>query len=297
VRSRSSRADAAAAAAVDVAHAAAADTGGPDAVGEHLGYEAEGERVVTHRFACTMPGYVGWQWAVTVVRASRSKTVTVDECVVLPGPESVLAPAWVPWDERVRPEDLGPGDLIPIAAGDTRLVPGYTDAAGDIDTRDLVEELGLGREWVLSPRARDAAAQRWYEGEGGPDTPIAKSAPGACGTCGFAIPLAGSLGRLFGVCTNERTPFDGRVVSIDHGCGGHTDVRLPEPQDDTAEPVVDTLSYELVPFDTSDDDVADVVASDVADDVATDATDDVITDATVEATSPEEPADAEPDHD
>lgn len=244
-------------AAVDVAHAAAAETGGPDAVGEHLRHDAEGERVVTHHFACTLPGYIGWEWAVTVVRASRSKTVTVDECVLLPGPESVLAPAWVPWEERVRPEDLGPGDLIPIASDDTRLVPGYTDVANDTDVRELVEELGLGREWVLSREARDDAAQRWYDSEGGPDTPIAKAAPASCGTCGFAIPLVGTLGRLFGVCTNERTPFDGKVVSIDHGCGGHTDVRLPPPTDDSPEPVVDTLSYELVPFDAADGSATD----------------------------------------
>lgn len=255
-RSRSARPDAAAVSAVDVARAAAVETGGADGVGEHLGHDVEGERVVTHHFACLLPGYVGWRWAVTVARASRAKTVTVDECVLLPGPDSVLPPAWVPWEERVRPDDLGPGDLIPVAADDARLIPGYTDVANDTDVRDVVEELGLGREWVLSRDGRADAAQRWYDGEGGPHTPIAKSAPAPCGTCGFAIPLAGSLGRLFAVCTNDRTPFDGTVVSIDHGCGGHTDVRLPAPQDDSPDPVVDALDHELVPFDPNGDDDA-----------------------------------------
>lgn len=246
-RSRAVKADAVAAAAVDEARAAAVQTGGVDAVGEYLGRDAEGERVVTHHFAATMSGYRGWRWAVTLARASRAKIVTVDECVLLPGTDAVLAPAWVPWEERVRPEDLGPGDLIPVADDDPRLVPGYTAAADD-DTREVVAELGLGREWVLSREARDDAAQRWHDGEAGPDTDIAKAAPGRCGTCGFSIPLAGSLGRAFGVCTNERTPFDGKVVSDDHGCGGHTDVRLPPPSDDAPEHVVDTLSYELVPM-------------------------------------------------
>ena len=50
-------------------------------VGVHLSAEAEGDRVVTHLFACERPGYVGWRWSVTVVRASRAKNVTVDDIV------------------------------------------------------------------------------------------------------------------------------------------------------------------------------------------------------------------------
>lgn len=246
-RSRAAKADAVAVAAVDEARASAVETGGADAVGEYLGRDIEGERVVTHYFAATMAGYRGWRWAVTLARASRAKTVTVDECVLLPGADALLAPAWVPWEERVRPEDLGPGDLIPVAADDPRVVPGYV-AVGDDDTRDVVADLGLGREWVLSREGRDAAAQRWHDGATGPNTDIAKAAPGHCGTCGFAVPLAGSLGRAFSICTNERTPFDGMVVGNDHGCGGHTDVRLPPPSDDNPPHVVDTLSYELVPI-------------------------------------------------
>lgn len=249
IRSRAPKADAALVAAVDAARASAIETGGAAAVGDPLGYDAEGERVLTHYFSCLLPGYVGWRWAVTVARASRSKVVTVDECVLIPGAAAVLAPAWVPWDERVKPEDLGPGDLLPVAADDYRLEPGYT-SVDDEATREVVDELGLGRQWVLSREGRDDAAQRWHDGDSGPDTEIAKAAPGRCGSCGFSVALVGSLGRAFAVCTNERTPFDGKVVSHDHGCGGHSDVRLPPPSGDTPEPVVDTLSYELVPLDS-----------------------------------------------
>ncbi len=248
-RPRPRKPDAVAVKAVDEARTAAVDAGGADAVGEHLGHDSEADRVVTHYFACAMPGYLGWRWAVTVVRASRAKSVTVNECVLLPGAESVLAPAWVPWEDRVKPEDLGPGDLLPAPPEDPRLEPGYT-AIEDPDTNDVVDELGLGRTWVLSGEGRLDAAARWYEGEGGPQTEIAKAAPGPCGTCGFAVPLAGSLGRGFGVCSNERTPFDGKVVSHDHGCGGHSDVRLPGPAEDVSEPVVDTLAPEVVPMDS-----------------------------------------------
>lgn len=246
-RQNRARADATTVNAVDVARQTATEVGGVDAVGEHLGHDVEADRLVTHHFECLMPGYLGWRWAVTVVRASRAKAVTVDECVLLPGSAAVLAPEWVPWEERIKPDDLGPGDLIPVAPGDTRLLPGYSGAS-DLDELQVVDEIGLGREWVLSPEGRTDAAERWYEGEGGPTTDIAKSAPASCNTCAFAVPLAGSLAASFGVCANERTPFDGTVVSWDHGCGGHSDVRLPAPSDDGPEHVVDTLSYELVPL-------------------------------------------------
>src|SRR4051812_27396131 len=92
--------------AVDVARAAAVEEGGRQ-VGEHLGVQSEGARVVTHLFASLVPGYSGWRWAVTVARASRAKVVTVDEVVLLPGADAVLAPEWLPWSERLQPGDLG----------------------------------------------------------------------------------------------------------------------------------------------------------------------------------------------
>ncbi len=248
--SRSRKGDAACIEAVDVARAAAIDVARADLVGEHLGHDVEGERVVTHFFDCTTEGYRGWRWSVTVARASRAKVVTVDECVLLPGPEAILAPPWVPWDERLEPADLGPGDLLPTADDDPRLLPGYTGADDDPDpdaSRAVTDELGLGRARVLSPWGRDDAADRWRDGTGGPDTEISRAAPFRCETCGFLVPLAGALGRVFGVCANERAPFDGQVVSYDHGCGAHSEVRVGQPLPAVAGPVFDTLSHELVP--------------------------------------------------
>ncbi len=115
--------DEACAQAFDLARAAVEDLVGPEQVGPLLGSQADGDRVVTHLFACLDPAYSGWRWAVTVARASRSKRVTVDESVLLPGPDSLLAPDWVPWSERVRPGDVGVGDLLPASFDDERLVP------------------------------------------------------------------------------------------------------------------------------------------------------------------------------
>ena len=64
--------------AVDLARAAAEEMAGADGVGEHVGMQADDERVVTHLFACQDRAYVGWRWAVTVSRASRAKVVTVE---------------------------------------------------------------------------------------------------------------------------------------------------------------------------------------------------------------------------
>lgn len=105
--------DAICVAAVEPAREAAIIEAGAAVVGEHLGHRVEGERLVTHYFASTHPGYRGWRWAVTLTRASRAKTVTVNEVVMLPGDEAIVAPEWVPWSDRVQPGDLRPGDLFP----------------------------------------------------------------------------------------------------------------------------------------------------------------------------------------
>ena len=218
------RSDATLAAAVDVAEAAARAEGG-DRVGEHLGSRADGERVLTHFFAATLPGYSGWRWAVTLARASRSRTVTVDEVVLLPGDDALLAPEWVPWSERLRPGDLGVGDLLPARTDDERLVPAYL-LSDDPAVGSVAFELGLGRVRVMSRLGRDDATERWYAGDGGPDTAMAAHAPGRCGTCGFYLPIEGSLRAIFGVCGNAYSPRDGGVVSADAGCGAHSEAAV-----------------------------------------------------------------------
>jgi hypothetical protein len=212
--------DEVAAAAVDVARAAA-EADEPGLVGAHLGVSADDLRVVTHYFATLDPAYRGWRWAVTVARAPRAKSVTVDDVVLLPGDEALLAPEWVPWSERLRPGDLGVGDLLPTAADDPRLAPTFLTTDDEAES-DVAFELGLGRERVLSYDGRLDAVDRWYAGEPGPEAAMARSAPAACATCGFFVPLSGALRQAFGACANEMAPDDSRVVSVDHGCGAHS---------------------------------------------------------------------------
>ncbi len=249
---KSRKADAVLDAAVDVARLALSDSVPEADIGEHLRVVAESERVATHFFDCAQSGYAGWRWAVTVTRAPRQKVVTVNEITLLPGDDSLVAPAWVPWKDRVAKEDLGPGDLNPRPAADPRLVPGYLvgDEALDDTTareqRDVAREVGLGRELVLSVDGRDAAADRWYAGDHGPQTPIAKAAPAHCATCGFLVRVGGPLSSMFGVCANATAPSDGAVVSLDHGCGSHSDVVEEQPSQATAAPtpVLDTTTWD-----------------------------------------------------
>ena len=325
-RARSKEPDEACAQAVDLARGAAEEMAGPGGVGEHVGVTADGDRVVTHRFSCLDPAYRGWCWAVTVARASRAKNVTIDETLLVPGPEAILAPDWVPWKERVLPGDLGVGDLLPAPPDDARLVPaaslegddGVSDwgetawAMPGTEPEDLVpvpsaellaegldddDDVGTGRPGrrrdrrgrggfrgsqrrdpsaeerssatgadtagadvgrqdvlgdrpprarVLSAIGRDDTALRWYTSEHGPKSPLANAAPGLCSGCGFFVRLGGPLGRVFGVCANEYAPDDGRVVSVDHGCGAHSEGVTAAAADQPLRPVIDELGYDLV---------------------------------------------------
>jgi Protein of unknown function (DUF3027) len=102
---RTGKPDAFLAAAVDVARAAIEGITARAHIGAHIAAKSEGDRLVTHLFESKLPGYQGWQWYAVVTRNSRSKVVTVSELGLLPSENSILSPEWVPWAERVRPED------------------------------------------------------------------------------------------------------------------------------------------------------------------------------------------------
>ncbi|MCX6499266.1 MAG: DUF3027 domain-containing protein [Arthrobacter sp.] len=132
---RTGKPDAFLAASVDVARTGVEGIAPAEQVGRHLGAKSEGDRLVTHLFESLLPGYGGWQWYAVLTRNSRSKTVTVDELGLLPSEDSILAPEWVPWAERVRPEDADQDDAGTDAA---------TDAAApseDFPAEDALQEV------------------------------------------------------------------------------------------------------------------------------------------------------------
>ncbi|WOC12925.1 DUF3027 domain-containing protein [Gordonia sp. MP11Mi] len=234
--------------AVDVARAALVAEG--EQPGAHTGVTAEGDYAAAHYFDAQLNGYRGWQWCVVVAGAPDSSEVTVSEVALLPAGDALLAPDWVPWVQRVAPGDLGPGDLLAAPADDPRLVPGQIDTQ-DVSLIDADEvgqvaaEIGLGRDRLLSLEGRSDAAQRWYDGDFGPASPMARNARHACGTCGFYLPVAGALHSGFGVCANELSA-DGHVVSAEYGCGAHSDVKAPSGGGSPAYDAFDDGAIEVV---------------------------------------------------
>lgn len=241
--------DAVSANAIDLAREALLEVTDPGQVGEHVRADAAGERLVSHVFECTMPGYRGWSWVVVVARAPRAKAATVCETALVPGEDAMLAPEWKPWAERLEPGDVGADDLLPYQDDDARLEPGYEQTDDAEADRVAQWELGLGRVRVLSPEGRADAAERWASGEFGPREVSARKRRGTvdaqCRSCGFLSLLSGSLRQEFGVCTNEWSPADGRVVALGYGCGAHSETGHEEKKDDPSEHIVmDELEVE-----------------------------------------------------
>lgn len=115
---RTGKPDAVLAAAVDFARSALEGIAPAAQVGRHLGAKSEGDRVVTHLFESKLAGYQGWQWYAVIARNSRSKVITVNELGLLPSEDSILAPEWVPWAERVRPEDAQDAEIAESAVAE-----------------------------------------------------------------------------------------------------------------------------------------------------------------------------------
>lgn len=335
----------------ELAHNVALSVAGESGqVGDFVDSVELGEGVTDFRFTCRIPGYEGWQWAITLYHDEETDEWTVDESALVPTEQSLIAPKWVPWKDRLTADDLSVTDAIGTDPDDPRMEEGFRpvvaqeastgradaevrdedatkvetqtgarqladqgankptdsdsadasemaeepneftdgvnrsgdavepDAAGGIvgmtgkaqeaagfdgsgdaetagteqaddmddvdpkadtadaddsyadeDQAEAVEALMLSRRHVMSPLGRSEAAKRWYRGQHGPKSLSTKTADGnLCSTCAFFVPLVGELGSLFGVCANKWSVDDGKVVSMDHGCGEHSEIEQPE---------------------------------------------------------------------
>lgn len=226
-----------------------------------------GDDVTDFRFETRVRGYEGWQWSVTLYHDVELDHWTVNESSLVPTDKALRPPAWIPWKDRLEPTDLAVTDSIGTEPDDPRLEEGFraTDAGEGApaetpemsetsetskeDVEDAVEEFELSRRHVLTPLGRAQTAKRWYEGPRGPKSLSTKTADGnPCSTCGFFIPLKGELNLLFGVCANKWSSDDGRVVSVDHGCGEHSEIEPPEPSHlwVQSKPAFDDLHIDII---------------------------------------------------
>ena len=154
---RTGKPDAVLAAAVDTARTAIEGIAKASEIGDHLAARTEGDRVVTHLFESRLPGYIGWQWYAVLTRNSRSKVVTVNELGLLPSENSVLAPEWVPWAERVRPEDAQEQEA-------------QDQEAQDQETQEPEARDEGTAEGAAAPEPEPAADEVPAEGAAGPQT-------------------------------------------------------------------------------------------------------------------------------
>ncbi|MEC5200900.1 hypothetical protein RCH21_003154 [Arthrobacter sp. PL16] len=128
------KSDAVLEAAVERARSAVLEVAPESQIGRHVSAVIEGERLVTHRFEAFLPGYGGWQWYASVARVARSKDVTVCEVGLLPSAASLVAPEWLPWSQRVRPEDSESDDGVPQVGGSQDGGPAPVEALDSTDT-------------------------------------------------------------------------------------------------------------------------------------------------------------------
>lgn len=244
-----------------------------------------GENVTDFRFEAHVRGYEGWQWSVTLYHDVEMDRWTVNESSLVPTDKALRPPKWIPWKDRLEPGDLAVTDSIGTDPDDPRMEEGFrktrsdnsqvgiqpdadgaqpSDAASSVDDAasedrqpstsgedidEAVEQFDLSRRHVMTPLGRSQTAKRWYEGPHGPKSLSTKTAGGnPCSTCGFFIPLKGELNLLFGVCANKWSPDDGRVVSIDHGCGEHSEIDPPEPSHlwVQSKPAFDDLHIDII---------------------------------------------------
>lgn len=123
----------------DLARQALVEAVGASSVGEYVEAQAEeAAELTSHIFASKQKGYVGWRWSVTVFQADKKSDATVSEIVLLPGPDSIVAPDWVPWSERLADYKALQAELEAQAALDAEE---EADEADEVDEDDAVDEV------------------------------------------------------------------------------------------------------------------------------------------------------------
>jgi len=85
----------------NLAKSALVESAGIKNVGNFIGVTEIDKGLATFLFENNQKGYVGWRWSVTIFQDKKNQPATVSEIVLLPGDDSLIAPDWVPWSERL----------------------------------------------------------------------------------------------------------------------------------------------------------------------------------------------------
>lgn len=122
------------------AYNAAVEASTRNAVGFFIESIEEDEGVVTYLFEGKLKGYVGWRWSVSVFQVDENSPATISEVLLVPGPESLIAPDWVPWSERLADYKALQAELEAQAALDAEDAEDGEELDDDSDDAEEVEE-------------------------------------------------------------------------------------------------------------------------------------------------------------
>jgi len=125
--------------AVDLARAALTEITPADTIGELVGHQAIEDHVLSLHFACTMAGYPGWHWTVSLSRIDENAEPFVLETELTPGEDALLAPDWVPWSERLA-DYRAAQELAAAQAADAAESHDDDDDDDDLDEDDLDDD-------------------------------------------------------------------------------------------------------------------------------------------------------------
>ncbi|MDR3128586.1 MAG: DUF3027 domain-containing protein [Bifidobacteriaceae bacterium] len=192
-------------------------------VGSYLESFKIDTRIVSHHFEAHVIGYGGWVWEIIMSRPHLSKELIIYSTNLVAGKDSIVPPVWVPWVDRILPSDVQTWDALAYKPNDTNLVHSGLPRTDITD----IEKLALWRTRVISPIGKNATIKRWLKSRVGSRSKTKKIAKNICINCGYFVPLSGQLGQGFGACSNAFSPNDGSVVSINNGCGSHSETSVP----------------------------------------------------------------------
>lgn len=123
---------------VDLARSAAKSAAPSSSVGDFLEVIDEGDETFTYLFVSKQKGYVGWRWSVTIYQGQTEPTVS--EVLLMPGPDALVAPNWVPWSERLADWKALQAELERQAAEEADEIDEAEDDVEDDDTDQELDE-------------------------------------------------------------------------------------------------------------------------------------------------------------
>ncbi|AVG23433.1 hypothetical protein C3B54_11438 [Pontimonas salivibrio] len=118
----------------ELAHTALLEVAPPADIGTPHGVESADD-VYAVRFDSEMSGYPGWQWLVTMSDGDGGQWGVL-EIHLVPGPDALVSPDWVPWSERLEEYQRSEAERIQAEADAQALKDEEADDGADDDADD-----------------------------------------------------------------------------------------------------------------------------------------------------------------